>query len=202
VTTNNTISSRKAKLSSLQTQIAQEQAAAERLGGYTQFAQLASTRAQTVRAIAGTRFGWYSAMSDLSKVIPANTSLQSLVGTVVPGANAGGGSGAAASSALRGAGQGPAFELTGCTKSQDAVASLISQLRVIHGVTRVTLGQDQKSDSAQSIGAASGSSAPRRGCPTNYPIFDIVVFFQPVPGAGANGPTSLSVSAAGTGAKR
>jgi Tfp pilus assembly protein PilN len=184
VLTNNSITARKATLASLQTQVAQEQAAAARLGEFTKFSQLAQTRIGTVRAIAAARFDWHAALSDLSKVVPANTSLVSLAGTVVPGAAAGGGGG---SSALRTAISAPAFEVTGCTRSQDDVARLISQLRLINGVTRVSFSNSQ----ASGAGAPSSSGGTPQGCGANAPTFDLVVFFQPVANAGPSGVTSV-----------
>lgn len=205
VLTTNTISDRKAKVTSLQSQIAQERAQALRLGSYAQFAQLAQTRAQTVRGIASTRFDWYRALSDLSKVVPPNTSLQSLAATVAPGASAGSGaanspaggaSGSGSTSGLRSAITAPAFELTGCTSSQDDVARLMSRLRVINGVTRVTLGGAQKTESAVAgtTGSPAGSGATAgtaQGCGSNKPSFDLVVFFTAVPGAGPSGASSV-----------
>lgn len=184
VLANNSISSRTATLSSLKTEVSQEQAAVARLGEFTKFASLAQTRVSTVRAIAAARFDWHAALSDLSKVVPANTTLQSVSGTVVPGASAGGGGGGGA---LRSAISAPAFELTGCTASQDDVARLISQLRLINGVTRVSFSNSQASGSSGSTG--SGSS---QGCGANGPTFDVIVFFQPVANAGVSGVTSVA----------
>ena len=85
VLTNNSIAERTAKLGNLKTEVTQEQAAVARLGEFTQFASLAQTRISTVHSIAAARFDWHTALSDLAKVVPANTTLQSIVGTVVPG---------------------------------------------------------------------------------------------------------------------
>jgi Tfp pilus assembly protein PilN len=194
VLTSNTISSRKAKVASLKAQVAEEQASAARLSNYVQFAQLAQTRAETVRQIAAARFNWSSALSDLSKVVPSNTSLQVLTGTVVPGASPGGTGGAAGSaggetSSLRTDNSGPAFQLTGCTKTQDDVARLMSRLRVINGVTRVSLADTQKPGS---VGGSSAAGSTSGGCGANAPTFDVVVFFSPVPNAGAAGVQSIA----------
>jgi Tfp pilus assembly protein PilN len=191
VLTNNTISARKAKLATLTQQVAQEQATAASLTNYAAFEQLAKTRVETVRQIASARFDWHAALSDLSKVVPANTSLQSLVGSVAPGANAGGGAagGGGVASSLRGDLSVPAFEITGCTRTHDDVARLLSRLRVINGVTRVTLGDSQKVSSAQSGTAVSSGGG---GCGANAPNFDLVVFFKPLPGAGPTGVTAAS----------
>ena len=170
VLTNNTISERQAKVASLQVQAAQERALATRFVSYTSFASLARARAQTVLTIATARFDWHAALSDLSKVVPANTSLQSLFGSVAPGATvSGGGAAGSSSSSLRGDISSPAFELTGCTKNQDDVARLMSRLRLINGVTRVTLGDSVKSGTSQSGAAVSSSGAGGAGCGSNTP---------------------------------
>jgi Tfp pilus assembly protein PilN len=184
VLTGNTIANRTAQLNGLQTQVAQEQAQAAKLGNFGRFAQIAQTRIQTVAGIAATRFDWDTALSDLSQVVPANTSLQTLTGTVAPGANSGGGGG---SSGLRGDIATPALEINGCTASQDDVARLMSRLRLIDGVTRVSLSQSQKSGSG-TAGASSGAT----GCGANGANFDMVVFFKNLPGAGPNGATSIT----------
>lgn len=193
VLTNNSIASRTAKLSNLKTEVAQEQAAVARLGEFTKFAALAQTRISTVNSIAAARFNWNGALSDLAKVIPANTTLQSVVGTVVPGATTGG-SGSGSTGALRGDVTAPAFELSGCTHSQDDVAKLMSQLRLINGVTRVTISDSQMSSNGSST-AANGTS---QGCGANAPSFDVVVFFQPVANAGPAGVTSVAGSGSAT----
>ncbi|HEX4279542.1 MAG TPA: hypothetical protein VHZ27_02170, partial [Solirubrobacteraceae bacterium] len=168
VLTSNTITSRTATLSNLKTQVAQEQAAANRLGEFSKFAQLAQTRISTVNSIAAARFDWHTALVDLSKVVPTNTTLQSIVGTVVPGASAGGG----ASSSLRADIAAPAFELTGCTANQDDVARLMSRLRVIDGVTRVSFTNSQESNASTASTGASGGSGSQT-CVANAPNFDL-----------------------------
>ncbi len=199
VLSSNNVSDRQATVANLQAQVVQEQALAARLGDYAQFVKLAQTREQTVQQIASTRFNWHDALADLAKVVPANSSLQSLLGTVAPGASVSGaggsaGGGGASTASLRSAIPVPAFEIKGCTKSQDDVAALISRLRVMPGVTRVTLA-----DSVKSGGSAGGSvgtpTAGVSGCGNNTPSFDLVIFFSPLPQlGGTTGSTSQSVS--------
>jgi Tfp pilus assembly protein PilN len=203
VLASNSISSRQAQLTNLRAEVSQAQGEAARLGSYSSFQKLASTRIQTVEGIAATRFDWHTALTGLSRVVPANTSLQSLTATVAPGANAGG-TGAGGSASLRGAISSPAFELVGCTSSQDDVARLMSRLRLIDGVTRVSLGDSVKSGASQSgtgVSSGGGSSGSSVGCGANKPIFDIVVFFQPVTGAGPQGATSLGTVTTSGGSK-
>jgi Tfp pilus assembly protein PilN len=197
VLTSNTISSRKAQVASLNAQAAQEKTRVAGLADYQKFAKLAEARAETVREIAGTRFDWYGALSDLSKVVPANTALQTLFASVAPDASTGGSAGGGSGSALRGDISAPALELTGCTKSQDDVARLMSRLRLINGVTRVTLGNSVKQSSSQSGTTVGTGGSSSTGCGANGPNFDLVVFFKPLPGATATGAGPTSTPAGG-----
>lgn len=189
VLTGNTISKRRAEIATVRAQTAQERVRAGQLTNYVSFDQLAQARAQTVRQIATTRFDWHGALTDLSKVVPANTSLQSLFGSVAPQVTTSGNSGGSGvSSQLRNDIAAPAFELTGCSKTQDDVARLISRLRLINGVTRVTLGDSVKASGAQggasvSSGTGPGTGGQAAGCGANAPTFDLVVFFKPLHGA-------------------
>lgn len=189
----NKVSNRQAELTSLRAQLSTAQRQASQLSVYTQFASMAQTRVQNVRGIAATRFAWNTALSNLARVIPANTSLQSLNGTVVPGAGTGGNSG------LRTDLPGPAFEMTGCTSSQDEVARLISRLRSMPEVVRVAL--NSSAAPTQVAGSGSGTTGPSRGCPPNAPVFNLVVFFQPVSGAGPTGAASVAGSSSTGGSK-
>lgn len=197
--TSNTISSRQAKLAALHSEVTQAQAQAARLQNYVAFEKLAQNRIETVREIAAARFDWHGALEDLAKVVPSNTSLQSLTGSVVPGASVNGGN-SSSSSSVRGDLQVPAFELTGCSTTQDDVAELMSRLRLIDGVTRVTLNSSSKSLTT-GFGNSSSSSSADGGCGANSPSFDIVVFFQAVTNAGPDGiaaATTVSDPTGGT----
>jgi hypothetical protein len=132
------------------------------------FEQVAKDRAGTVQALAGARFDWEQALRDLSRAMPDDVYLSSLDGDV--GGGNGAGSGA---SSLRGAIQSPAIDLKGCTKSQEAVATLMSRMRNVQGVTRVTLAKSDK-DTA----ATSGSSSVNPCGKGNPPTFEMIVFFE------------------------
>jgi Tfp pilus assembly protein PilN len=209
VLTDNTISQRKSQIAGLHQQLDQEQAVIARFNAYRQFEKLAQQRDDTVRQIASSRFDWHGALSDLSKVMPADASLQSLLATVAPGASvsgAGGSTGGSSlsTSGLRGAINAPAFEMKGCTATQDDVARLISRLRLINGVQRVTLADSSKGSGQPGVTGASSTagSSPASasgGCPGSGPGFDLVVFFQPQPGAPAvAGATPASGAAVAT----
>ncbi len=173
VLSNNTVSQRKAQLAGLHEQISRVQGQVTRLQSYEKFEKLALAREATVQEIANGRFDWHRALSDLSKVIPANTVLDSVAASVSPAS--GGGSGGGGS--VRGDLTAPAFSLKGCTVSQDGVAALMSRLRLINDVQRVTLEDSTRGTGGSSVG---GSAA---GC--SGANFDMVVFFQPLTGTAA-----------------
>jgi Tfp pilus assembly protein PilN len=198
VLTNNQIADQKAKVTVLQGEAARAQGAAAQLGPYVAFEKLAQARAETVRQIASSRFDWHAALAGLSRVVPANTSLTSLVATVAPGTSVGGG-GSGAASGLRSALAGPAFQISGCSGSQDDVARLISQLKVINGVTRVSLQDSQKTgggSSGASVSAAGSSASGASGCRSGAPTFDLVVFFKPLASAAVTSVGTQPVSTA------
>ena len=192
VLTSNTISDRKVQLTALQGQVAQEQAATGQFSSYATYAQLAQARVATVTQIAQSRFDWHAALADLSRVVPTNASLTSVVATTSPGSNPSGGGGN--TSSLRGDIAAPAFQISGCTASHDDVARLMSRLRLINGVQRVTLSDSVKQGgaAASSPGSSSGSAA----CATGQTGFDLVVFFAPIAGAPVSGGAATPAAGA------
>lgn len=197
VTSGNSIATHRAELQTLQGEIAAAQAQAASYDRYAQFASLAQQRLTTVREIANTRFDWHEALTNLSRVVPGDTALSALSATVSPATSSAGSGGAAGG--LRGYGQGPAFELSGCTKTQDDVARLMSRLRLIDGVTRVTLNDAQKSNSAAGGASVTTTGSAAAGCGSNAPTFDLLVFFAPIPGALATAPATTPSAPTPTG---
>ena len=141
---------------------AQAQAAAneaQALQAYTTFAALRDKRSENVRSLASSRFDWSHALHEVARTIPADAWLTSMRATVTPSAAAEGG----VTDPLRAALQSPAIELVGCTTSQDKVASVISSLRRIDGVQRVSLSASEKLTAgprARPAGAATAREPP------------------------------------------
>jgi Tfp pilus assembly protein PilN len=177
VLSNNVVKERKAQLTEVSAQNAATVEKARKLKPYADFQTLARDRAGTVQALASARFDWEQALRDLSRAMPKEVYLSGLDGSI--GSAAGGGS------SLRGAVNSPAIELKGCTKSQPAVATLMSRMRNVQGVTRVSLS---KSDKDAGAGGAPGSGAAGavnpcgKGAP---PSFEVVIFFERSSVAGA-----------------
>jgi Tfp pilus assembly protein PilN len=135
---------------------------------YADFQTVAEDRINTVNALASARFDWEQSLRDLSRALPSNVYVSSLTGDVGATATAGGGG-----SGIRSAISSPAIELAGCTRSQPDVATLMSRLRNIQGVTRVSLAKSEKADTVTAgteVVAPCGKHSP--------PTFDVVVFFE------------------------
>jgi Tfp pilus assembly protein PilN len=171
VLTSNTVKDRQAKLAQVTAQTAVASAQAAKLKPYADFEAAAQTRVQTVADLAAARFDWANALRDIARAVPAQVTLTSL------SASLSGSSGATGSDPLRASISSPAVTMQGCTTGQRAVASLLSRLHDVRGVTRVALskserpaaGATQQSPSATGVKACSGNRPP---------TFSVVAFFE------------------------
>jgi Tfp pilus assembly protein PilN len=174
VLTTNSVKDRQAQLDAVTVQAETVAQRAAELKPYADFQQMAETRIQTVKDLAASRFDWEQALRDISRAIPADVTLSSLDGSI---SSATGGS-----SSVRGAIAAPAIELKGCTRSQTQVATLLSRLRSVDGVTRVTLQKSVKPDQptttdGSTVPAAAGSAQAVCGA-GRPPSFELVMFFE------------------------
>jgi Tfp pilus assembly protein PilN len=172
-----TIGKRQADLERTQNEAAQAEQAAARLKPYHDFAVLKEARSLTVQSLARSRFDWERVMRELALVVPESVWVKSFLGTVAPGVQVEGGSPAAQT--LRDSLPVPAVEIVGCSRSQDEVSRMMARLRVIDGVSRVSLGSSEKPESAPSgdAGSASSECGDRR-----FPEFTVVVYFEALAG--------------------
>jgi Tfp pilus assembly protein PilN len=205
------ISSRRAQAASLTAQAQQAQATATQLAPYTSFMTLREQRLQAVSQLVDSRFDWAHAFHELGRVLPSDASISSLTGTIgsstgtaapatAPPATAGsagstGAAGAAASAAVTSAtppGSVPTFTLSGCATSQSEVALTLERLRLINGVSEVTLQSSTKS--------SGGPRGAAGGCGGNAPTFAAQISFDPLPAASAtSSSTARLTSATGVG---
>ncbi len=186
----NGVTSKKSDLASLASKADGAEAAAQSLASYTSFAQLREKRVETVKQIASSRFDWAHALDEVARTIPKDAWLLTLTGSVT--ADNGGGS------TLRPIIPQPAIAITGCTTSQSAVARVMSNLRRIDGVERVSLELSEKLTETGDAGAAGsgdggeGSPSDCRNGHADFPKFQVTAWFTapPVlvaPAAGAAG---------------
>jgi Tfp pilus assembly protein PilN len=172
VLTTNTIKDRQAELDQVTAQAASVTQRAAQLKPFADFQAQAAQRVATVRDLASARFDWEQALRDISRAVPANVTLTSLTGTVSAENGAGG-------SSVRAAIAAPAIELKGCTTGQRAVADLLSRLRTVDGVSRVSLSKSDRPEVAASTSTASSGASAIPGCGKGRPpAFEIVMFFE------------------------
>jgi Tfp pilus assembly protein PilN len=182
---NRTISDRQDKLAAVQAQAQAQANEAQALSTYTNFAALHQKRSETIRDLATSRFDWSHALREVARTIPSDAWLTSMRGTVSPTSAVEGGS----NDPLRGSLPNPAIELIGCTTTQDRVAAVISSLRRIDGIERVSLSSSAKNEKTASKGADDGAASSQDGdCrqgSERYPQFSMTLFFKATPGATA-----------------
>ena len=78
---------------------------------------------------------------------------------------------------LRASLQKPALEVVGCTTSQADVAKVISSLRRVDGVERVSLSSSHKLEQASASGSSGASDGDCRNGNVHYPQFSMTLFF-------------------------
>ena len=149
----------KATLAAVQAQVATEQTEASNLSVYATFVEAAQQRENQVRAIAEQRFPWKRSLDQISRVMPATTSLTSLSATTV----------AATTTSTSGMTvSGPTFTLAGCadTPDQNGTATLLRRLGRMTGVTNVGFQSSTRASDcgnsfnlALTFGAPAGSSS-------------------------------------------
>jgi Tfp pilus assembly protein PilN len=180
VVTNNKISESKDEAARLTRENSVAKARAERLAAYTQYRNLREQRVSTVASLADSRFDWERVMRELSLVLPKDVWLVELEASASPESSTGGSSG------MRGSIAGPALEITGCAKGQEAVAGFVTTLKDIDGVTRVGVQSSelsQKQETGTSSSSGSEESTEGSDCRTRNFIakFEIVVAFDAAP---------------------
>jgi Tfp pilus assembly protein PilN len=189
------LKSRRTEAATLSAQAQQVEAQAAQLAPYASFMQIREQRLTSIAQLVGGRFDWSNAMGELSRVLPSNVSLSTLVGAV--GAAAGSAkttspaSAAGAVSSATPPGTTPSLTLTGCATSQTVVAQMLVRLRLIAGVSDVALQSSTK--------AGGGASGGNGTCAGKDPVFSVVVNFEPLPTATT--PSVQALTSASGGAK-
>jgi hypothetical protein len=212
------ISSRRAQVASLSAQVARAKATAAQLAPYTSFQALREQRMQAVAQLVDSRFDWAHAFHELGRVLPKDASITTLTGTVGTSGKPGGGSAASpsppasasgSSSGASSAGPGtaassstassatppgsvPVFNLSGCATSQSEVALTLQRLRLIDGVSEVTLQSSTKS--------AAGGGSGEAGCPAQKPAFSVQITFAALPSSPLPGTSTARLTSSTGGA--
>ena len=196
------VSSSHAQVLALTEEAHQAQANAERLAPYTSFIALRNQRVQDVETLIDSRFDWAHVMHEFGRVLPAQTSISALTGTIgatstgssvtaapAPSTSSSAASASSTASSATPPGSVPSFTLAGCATSQSMVALTLERLRLIDGVTEVAL---QSSTAGSS--ASSGGSAAAGGCSGSDASFTAQITFEPLPTAAAVSTAAKSKS--------
>jgi Tfp pilus assembly protein PilN len=202
VLASNTVKDRQAQLDQVTAQAASVTQRAAKLKPYADFEAAALTRVATVKALAAGRFDWEQALRDLARAVPADVTLTSLSGSISNSSGASGGSAGAgaASDPLRSAISAPAISLQGCSTGQRGVAGLMTRLRAIRGVTRVSLSKSERPDTTSATVPTGGGTTGVQCKGKRPPTFSVVVFFEhaSVPATATDVTTSTTASATTT----
>ncbi len=198
------VSDREAKLASINAQTQRAQEAATALTPYTTFVSLREQRMQAVEAVVDSRFDWAHAFHELGRVLPRETSISSIDGTVgarrtsatagAPAATATTTPAAPAATSATPPGSVPTMTLAGCASTQAEVALTLQRLRLMDGVSAVSLQSSAKSSSTGAGGASSSGK-----CKAQSPTFTVQITFEPLPtpAAGSGSATKLTASTGG-----
>jgi Tfp pilus assembly protein PilN len=171
VLTSNTITERQNEAEAARVEADQLEARAARQTSYTEFAQIAVQRTQSVAGVAATRFDWERFMRELSRVMPTGSWLQSADASVLGDPNAAASTDPAAAAT---APVGPAANLVGCTPAQKDVARMMVRLRQLHRVDDVQMND--------SCAGESGEQSTPDACGALY-TFNLTVAFTATPPA-------------------
>jgi hypothetical protein len=212
------ISTRTAKAAALEAKVQSVQANAGKLAPYTSFVSLREQRVQAVSQLVNARFDWAHAFHELGRVLPLNVSITSLTGTIgstgtgasaapaaapasPPASSAAGAAGAAGAKGSVASstppGSVPTFTLGGCARSQSVVALTLERLRLMDGVSGVSLQSSAKGSGGSASGTGSSTS-----CPASYPVFSVQVVFDALPVSNAKSSPSISSTASTAGATK
>lgn len=189
------IGSKQAEAARLSAEAQQAQSEASKLAPYTSFVAMREERLKDVQELANTRFDWAHVMHELGRVLPADASLNTVTATIGSGTTGAAAPSTApststastAASSVTSAtppGSTPSFAVAGCATSQSEVALTMNRLRLMDGVSEVTLQSSSKS----------GSSGSGGGCPAGDPTFTLQVTFDPLPAPTVKTPSPTTTS--------
>jgi Tfp pilus assembly protein PilN len=181
----NQVTDRKAEKASLEVQVAEAEAEAERLSSFAEFTSLQQRREQTVSSLAQSRFDWERVLRELAIVTPDDVWLTNVSASVSADASSGASSSSSSSTGTGTAAEGimgPSLELQGCAKGQEAVARFLASLHDIDGITRVTVLSSDRPEPGTSSTSDTATTGVGEGCSDRDFVaeFDVVAAFDAV----------------------
>jgi Tfp pilus assembly protein PilN len=185
-------SSRRSQLATIAAETQHERDAVAALTPYTSFMALREERMKSVAEVVDSRFDWAHAFHELGRVLPRDASISSLDGTVGSTATSTSSSSTAApAGSATPVGSVPTITLGGCASSQSEVALTLQRLRLIDGVSDVSLKSSAK--------GGSGSTSSAQQCAAKSPSFTVQITFAPLPAAPESASAASTQLTASTG---
>ena len=188
-------SSRRSQLATIAAETQHERDAVAALTPYTSFMALREERMKSVAEVVDSRFDWAHAFHELGRVLPRDASISSLDGTVGAAGSTSGSSSSSSTSSTAGSatpvGSVPTITLGGCASSQSEVALTLQRLRLIDGVSDVSLKSSAK--------GGSGSTSSAQQCAAKSPSFTVQITFDPLPAASESSSAASTELTASTG---
>ena len=157
VMTNNSVTENKSDAAAASAEADRLEARAGQQASYTDFAQIAVTRTQSVSDVAVKRFDWERFMRELGRVMPEGSWLQSADASVTGDPTSGAATTLPADPSTTGT-VAPAANLVGCTPDQDDVARMMVRLRQLYRVDDVLLNESSLGEKEEETTVASCGS--------------------------------------------
>jgi hypothetical protein len=171
VTTANTVATRKSELAQVSSGVAGWTAAANSYASFVQAAERRTKQLADVRQLANARFPWSDLLGQIGGLMPRRAALSTLAAATDSAA------GTSATTTATGAASVPGVQLTGCAASQSVVAQTMVQLRLVKGVSGVTLTSSADSSAGSTTAGSSSTSQSSTGCP--FPVqFQLSLAFK------------------------
>jgi Tfp pilus assembly protein PilN len=149
VLTSNTLTERQDKAAAASAEADRLEAEATAQANFSDFADIAETRLESVAGVAQTRFDWERLMREVSRIMPEGSWLQATDASVFGDPMTAG----ATTTPAGGAPTSPYASFVGCTPDQSDVAQIMVRLREVHRVEDVRLKEStqESTDSEASI---------------------------------------------------
>jgi Tfp pilus assembly protein PilN len=181
------LDTKRAELSAVTAQAQSVETKASGLKVYADALNTRNNRVETVKSLTASRFDWSNAMHEVARTLPSGAWVLSMRATVNPSVSVDG-----TPDPLRASLAVPAIELGGCADKQSGVASVLSALRGMDGVQRVSLSKSEKAQDAVSSSNSDSAGSAQQGCGTR-PQFSLTVFFE-APASSATASTTASTT--------
>jgi Tfp pilus assembly protein PilN len=190
VLSSNQVTERKNQSAAASAEADRLEAEAAKQADYTDFAQIAQTRLESVAGVAETRFDWERLMREVSLIMPEGSWLNSADASASGGAEDGAAATTTTTTTTSVVPAGPSANFVGCTPHQSDVARMMVRMRQMHRVADVSLNE--------SVQEQAGQPATVESCGRFYK-FDLTVTFSPTePASGSpRGATRVPASLGG-----